>query len=70
MKPLGIVSLAVFIRMLIHQFPFREGKQWSDDDMKTFAKGYATRKANPPYVLQTEEKQLDQELETFKSSRS
>jgi hypothetical protein len=37
MKAFGFMNIAPFVRMLIKQYPFKEGKQWSDEDMKDFA---------------------------------
>jgi hypothetical protein len=69
MQRVGLTSLGAFFRMMIIQFPFRDGKQWSDEDMKLFAKGYAAKKSEPQFVEQAEDARLETALDQFKISR-
>lgn len=69
MQKFGLTSLGAFFRMMIIQFPFRDGKQWSDDDMKLFAKGYAVKRSEPPFAEQTEDARLESALDQFKTRR-
>lgn len=68
MRGSGLISLAEFIRMMIRQWPFRDGKQWSDRDMKDFAQQYSHRPPEEPYVLENEDNRLTRALEKFKTS--
>jgi hypothetical protein len=68
MQKVGLTSLGAFFRMMIIQFPFRDGKQWSDDDMMRFAKGYSDKIADEPFVDEPEDARLKNALEKFKTS--
>jgi len=69
MKSAGLMHIAEFIRMVLRQWPFREGKQWGDQDMKDFAKQYASRPAEEPYILEDEEHRLNRAFDKFKTTR-
>lgn len=66
MQDLGLTSLAPFVRMLVKQYPFRDGKQWADEDMLRFAKMYAAKTSEPNLMRESEDNLLNNTLEHFK----
>jgi hypothetical protein len=67
MKLYGITTEASFLRMLILKHP--AGPGWTDQDMLDFARAFARRQPNRPGVLESEDRQLQNELIKFKATK-